>query len=223
MAPLDQQQLPPDSIDLHTDTEKETKIKTTSLPYSELARIWLEASSRDLQLNQENLDKQLKALSLPIQHSNLAKIYLEAMANANTNTNNTITTLPATLDKKTSNPIATNIDTSIEYNETNVPSDDDENDESFSSYYVNHLSQQQQSTYKSDEIITVNGVTGVWVNKEECLNWRGPIPLEHYKINQDSNPTIIRKKRATNTEAVQRVFVRFLKPPPLPAPGQTEI
>jgi len=72
----------------------------------------------------------------------------------------------------------------------------------------------------SNDVITVNGMTGVWVNKEECLNWRGPIPLEQYRINQDPNPTIIRKKRTMEIDATQRISVRFLKPPVPPVPGK---
>lgn len=75
----------------------------------------------------------------------------------------------------------------------------------------------------SNDVITVNGMTGVWVNKEECLNWRGPIPLEQYRINNDPNPTIIRKKRTMDVEATQRISVRFLKPPQLPIPGDLVI
>jgi hypothetical protein len=43
--------------------------------------------------------------------------------------------------------------------------------------------------------VRVNGqdITGIWVNREECMNWRGPIPLERYKINTDAETTIIRK------------------------------
>ena len=81
----------------------------------------------------------------------------------------------------------------------------------------NHISNLQSS---SNDVITVNGMTGIWVNKEECLNWRGPIPLEQYRINQDPNPTIIRKKRTMDVDATQRISVRFLKPPIPPVPGK---
>jgi hypothetical protein len=68
--------------------------------------------------------------------------------------------------------------------------------------------------------VRVNGqdITGVWVNKDECLNWRGPIPLEHYAINTDA-ATVIRKQTAHSYDQVQNISVRYLKPPPLPAPG----
>ena len=35
--------------------------------------------------------------------------------------------------------------------------------------------------------VRLNGkdITGIWVNREECMNWRGLIPLDQYKINTD--------------------------------------
>lgn len=68
--------------------------------------------------------------------------------------------------------------------------------------------------------VRINGqeITGIWVNKDECLNWRGPIPLEHYAINVDA-ATVIRKQVAHSYDQVQNISVRYLKPPPLPAPG----
>ena len=67
---------------------------------------------------------------------------------------------------------------------------------------------------ENNNVITVNGTSGIWMNKQECQAWKGPIPLEQYKINQDSDPVIIRKQRTT-TDVSQRVSVRFLKPPSL--------
>ena len=66
----------------------------------------------------------------------------------------------------------------------------------------------------------INGqeITGVWVNREECLNWRGPIPLEHYRINTDT-ATVIRKQQTLTHDQIQNISVRYLKPPPLQAPG----
>ncbi len=70
----------------------------------------------------------------------------------------------------------------------------------------------------TNNIITVNGLTGEWINKEECLKWRGPIPLEQYKINQDPNPTIIHKRRFVSVP-VQEIGIRYLKPTRLPDAG----
>jgi hypothetical protein len=68
--------------------------------------------------------------------------------------------------------------------------------------------------------VRVNGqdIHGIWVNKDECLNWRGPIPLDHYAINTDA-ATVIRKQTAHSYDQVQNISVRYLKPPPLPSPG----
>lgn len=68
--------------------------------------------------------------------------------------------------------------------------------------------------------VRINGqdITGVWVNRDECLNWRGPIPIERYAINTDS-ATIIRKKATHTYEATQNVSVKYLKPPPLQNAG----
>jgi len=43
--------------------------------------------------------------------------------------------------------------------------------------------------------VRINGqdITGIWVNREECMNWRGPIPLERYRINTDAETTFIKK------------------------------
>ena len=40
----------------------------------------------------------------------------------------------------------------------------------------------------STKTVRINGIdiTGVWVNRDECMNWRGPIPLDQYKINTES-------------------------------------
>lgn len=35
-----------------------------------------------------------------------------------------------------------------------------------------------------NELINVNGEQGIWLNKNESLNYRGPIPLTEYEINQ---------------------------------------
>ena len=42
-------------------------------------------------------------------------------------------------------------------------------------------------------LLTVNGYTGEWMNEEECRNWRGPIPIEHYRINREQ-PHIVKKQ-----------------------------
>ena len=69
--------------------------------------------------------------------------------------------------------------------------------------------------------VRVNGVdiTGVWLNRDECVNWRGPVPLDRYKLNTDVDTTLIKKTLTHAYDQVQTVSVRHLKPPPLPAAG----
>lgn len=56
------------------------------------------------------------------------------------------------------------------------------------------------------EEITVNGQKGLWVNRQEIVNWRGPIPITAYEINQDPNPEVIRKRTAQQINYIQEVF-----------------
>ena len=41
--------------------------------------------------------------------------------------------------------------------------------------------------------VRLNGkeIHGIWMNREECLNWRGLIPLEEYKINTEGPTHVI--------------------------------
>lgn len=55
------------------------------------------------------------------------------------------------------------------------------------------------------EEITVNGQKGLWVNRHEIVNWRGPIPITAYEINQDPNPELIRKRTAQQVNYIQEV------------------
>jgi hypothetical protein len=70
-----------------------------------------------------------------------------------------------------------------------------------------------------NEEITVNGQRGIYANRQEILNWRGPVPIERYEINQDPNPEIVYKKLDHNLDYVQNVSVRYLRPP-TPPPGE---
>lgn len=71
-----------------------------------------------------------------------------------------------------------------------------------------------------EEVVTVNGHTGVLVNKREIENFRGPVPLSEYPINEDPNPIVVPKKCQTPHHATQEITVRYLEPPPLPPPGE---
>lgn len=71
-----------------------------------------------------------------------------------------------------------------------------------------------------EEVVTVNGHTGVLINKREIENFRGPIPLSEYPINDDPNPLIVHKKCETPHHSTQEITVRYLEPPALPPPGE---
>jgi hypothetical protein len=68
--------------------------------------------------------------------------------------------------------------------------------------------------------VRINGqeITGIWVNRDECLNWRGPIPIERYAISTDA-ATVIRKQATHTYDATQNISVKYLKPPPLQNAG----
>lgn len=67
--------------------------------------------------------------------------------------------------------------------------------------------------------IKVNGVCGIWANRDEVLKWKGDIPIKDYPINEDPNPKIIHKKNNQKIEYIQELAIRYLKPPNLPPPG----
>lgn len=73
---------------------------------------------------------------------------------------------------------------------------------------------------KDGEDITVLGHRGVWVNKAEVVNWKGPIPINQYNINQDPNPQVIKKKSKNKLNYKQELAVRYLQPPTPEAPGE---
>lgn len=66
------------------------------------------------------------------------------------------------------------------------------------------------------EEISANGVRGIWANKSETAHIRN---LEKYRLNNDSNPQVIRKKPTEKVKYTQEVSVRYLKPPAPPKPG----
>jgi hypothetical protein len=59
---------------------------------------------------------------------------------------------------------------------------------------------------------------GKLLNRDELQQFRGPIPLEQYKINDDQNPEVIRK-RLDKLRYTQEVAVRYLNPPAPQKPG----
>ena len=74
--------------------------------------------------------------------------------------------------------------------------------------------------FDNSEEIEINGVRGILANKSEILKWKGPIPINQYKINEDPDPEIITKKSKQHIEYVQELAIRYLKPPTPPSPGE---
>ena len=74
--------------------------------------------------------------------------------------------------------------------------------------------------FNENESLTVNGNTGIWLNRGEVINWRGEVPITQYLINEDLNPEIIRKQTEQRLIYEQEVAVRYLRPPTPPPPGE---
>lgn len=60
---------------------------------------------------------------------------------------------------------------------------------------------------ETDEI-EVAGSRGIWANKSEVNNWRGPKPIDAYPINEDPDPHIVTKSTSQMIEYVQEMAVR---------------
>lgn len=73
-----------------------------------------------------------------------------------------------------------------------------------------------------EEITLSNNERALWVNREENASWRGPIPLDQYRLNVDPNPTVVVKKPKEKIKYKQEVHVKYLKPP-TPKPSELVI
>ena len=51
--------------------------------------------------------------------------------------------------------------------------------------------------------ITYGSERGIWVNRDEVLNWRGERPISEYPLNHDCNPQVINKKSSHHLKYVQ--------------------
>jgi hypothetical protein len=69
------------------------------------------------------------------------------------------------------------------------------------------------------DIIEVNGVRGIWLNKAECESFKSEIPLSEYPINADSNPEVVKLRYADCADRVQQLSIKYLKPPKPQTPG----
>jgi len=80
------------------------------------------------------------------------------------------------------------------------------------------ISARQPIQVQEREQIQAGPYRGIYLNKQEVEQFRGPIPVEQYKINEDPNPEVIRK-RLDKLRYTQEVAVRYLQPPAAPRPG----
>ncbi|CAF1069549.1 unnamed protein product [Brachionus calyciflorus] len=64
----------------------------------------------------------------------------------------------------------------------------------------------------TDEI-NYNNEKYIWVNRKEVEEWQGPVPVDKYSINEDTDPLIIRKKSNKELKYIQEMTIRYLKPP----------
>jgi len=85
------------------------------------------------------------------------------------------------------------------------------------------LRAQQPIDSNETEEITVNGQRGIWLNRAEVINWRGPLPISDYPINQDEHPEMITKRAFHNVEYIQELAIRYLRPPTPEPPGEIVI
>ena len=90
--------------------------------------------------------------------------------------------------------------------------------------YVSKLEEQIRSSTQpisasAVDIIEINGIRGIWLNKAEVENWKGEIPISEYAINDDSNPELVKLKYSGCADRVQELAIKYLKPPRPPTPG----
>jgi hypothetical protein len=68
------------------------------------------------------------------------------------------------------------------------------------------------------ETATAGQYQGFYLNKQEVDQFRGPLPIEQYPLNDDPCPEVI-KKRLDKVRYTQECGVKYLNPPPAPKPG----
>jgi hypothetical protein len=96
------------------------------------------------------------------------------------------------------------------------------------SYQQSNDSRIEEALLRSSEPINVNeteeatalGHRGILLNRNEILNWRGPVPITQYRLNDDQNPEVINKTINQPVEYTQEVQVKYLRPPTPPPPGE---
>jgi hypothetical protein len=68
------------------------------------------------------------------------------------------------------------------------------------------------------ETINLGPYSGLYLNKHEADQWRGPVPIESYPINEDQHPEVIHK-RIDKVHYEQVCATRWLNPGPAPRSG----
>ncbi len=71
----------------------------------------------------------------------------------------------------------------------------------------------------SAQTIQILGQRGIWLNDFESGQWKGQIPISEYKISTDTNFEIIKKRSNSQLNFIQKLSVRYLRPPTPPSPG----
>jgi hypothetical protein len=80
------------------------------------------------------------------------------------------------------------------------------------------LNAKQPLDVNAGETVQAGPFRGIYLNKQEVDQWRGPVPIEQYRLNDDPNPEVIRK-RLDKVRYTQECGVKYLNPPPAPKPG----
>lgn len=74
------------------------------------------------------------------------------------------------------------------------------------------------SVHETEEA-TALGHRGILLNRNEILNWNGPVPIQQYRINEDPHPELLTKSSCQPIEYNQDIQVRYLRPPTPPPAG----
>lgn len=91
----------------------------------------------------------------------------------------------------------------------------------FASSVENGVTQATTEPFPSqeNEEVTVLGERGIWTNRAEVAQWRGDLAITEYPINEDREPTIIRKKYPDCLNYDREIAIRYLRPPAPQPPG----
>lgn len=76
--------------------------------------------------------------------------------------------------------------------------------------------------------VAFNGTKGILLNKSEVTDWKGggvgdEYVLKEYPINLDPDPEVVTKASKNIVQYTQEMFIRYLRPPTPPQPGEIVI